>query len=97
MSCLTFRATSLLVLFLLLAGSALQTQATELRCKCPSVVSHIISTRDFETMKFIPEGPHCIRSEVIVTKKDGKEICLNPTMPWVQIFIQRFVKRTGNL
>ncbi|XP_026535584.1 interleukin-8-like [Notechis scutatus] len=97
MSCLAFRTTSLLVLFLLLAGSALETQARELRCHCVKVFSHGISTGSIASVDFIPEGPHCIRPEVILTRKDGKQFCLNTTMPWVQRVIQRFTKRISNL
>ncbi|XP_034272011.1 interleukin-8-like [Pantherophis guttatus] len=97
MSRLTFRTTSLFVLFLLLAGSALQTQARELRCQCVKVVSHGIPTASIASVAFIPEGPHCIRPEVILTRKDGKQFCLNTTMPWVQKVIQRFAKQTSNL
>uniref|UniRef100_A0A8C5SC97 Chemokine interleukin-8-like domain-containing protein n=1 Tax=Laticauda laticaudata TaxID=8630 RepID=A0A8C5SC97_LATLA len=64
----------------------------ELRCQCVKVFSHGISTGSIASVDFIPEGPHCIRPEVIITRKDGKQFCLNTTMPWVQRVIQRFTK-----
>uniref|UniRef100_A0A8C6VKE4 Chemokine interleukin-8-like domain-containing protein n=1 Tax=Naja naja TaxID=35670 RepID=A0A8C6VKE4_NAJNA len=64
----------------------------ELRCQCVKVFSHGISTGSIASVDFIPEGPHCIRPEVILTRKDGKQFCLNTTMPWVQKVIQRFAK-----
>ncbi|XP_013923514.1 PREDICTED: interleukin-8-like [Thamnophis sirtalis] len=94
MSCLASR-TTLLVLFLLLSRGALQNQARELRCQCVKVISHGISTALIASVDFIPEGPHCIRPEVILTRKDGKQFCLNTTMPWVQRVIQRFSKRSN--
>ncbi|XP_039187642.1 interleukin-8-like [Crotalus tigris] len=97
MRCLVFRTTVLLVLFLLLAGSALQTQARELRCKCLKVFSYGILPGPIASVDFIPEGPHCVRPEVILTRKDGKQFCMNTTMPWVQRIIQRFTKRNSNL
>uniref|UniRef100_A0A670ZJL4 Chemokine interleukin-8-like domain-containing protein n=1 Tax=Pseudonaja textilis TaxID=8673 RepID=A0A670ZJL4_PSETE len=63
--------------------------ALELRCHCVKVFSHGISIGSIASVDFIPEGPHCIRPEVM---KDGKQFCLNTTMPWVQRVIQRFTK-----
>uniref|UniRef100_A0A8C6VKZ0 Chemokine interleukin-8-like domain-containing protein n=1 Tax=Naja naja TaxID=35670 RepID=A0A8C6VKZ0_NAJNA len=68
------------------------TFSRELRCQCVKVFSHGISTGSIASVDFIPEGPHCIRPEVILTRKDGKQFCLNTTMPWVQKVIQRFAK-----
>uniref|UniRef100_A0A670ZJC6 Chemokine interleukin-8-like domain-containing protein n=1 Tax=Pseudonaja textilis TaxID=8673 RepID=A0A670ZJC6_PSETE len=65
----------------------------ELRCHCVKVFSHGISIGSIASVDFIPEGPHCIRPEVILTRKDGKQFCLNTTMPWVQRVIQRFTKK----
>uniref|UniRef100_A0A8C6VKY0 Chemokine interleukin-8-like domain-containing protein n=1 Tax=Naja naja TaxID=35670 RepID=A0A8C6VKY0_NAJNA len=63
-------------------------QTRELRCQCVKVFSHGISTGSIASVDFIPEGPHCIRPEVILTRKDGKQFCLNTTMPWVQKLVR---------
>uniref|UniRef100_A0A670ZJB4 Chemokine interleukin-8-like domain-containing protein n=1 Tax=Pseudonaja textilis TaxID=8673 RepID=A0A670ZJB4_PSETE len=65
-------------------------ETRELRCHCVKVFSHGISIGSIASVDFIPEGPHCIRPEVM---KDGKQFCLNTTMPWVQRVIQRFTKK----
>ncbi|XP_063158036.1 interleukin-8-like [Candoia aspera] len=96
MSRLAFRATTLLVVLLLVAGSAVQTQARELRCKCVNVLSQKISPVFVASVVFIPEGPHCVRPEVIVTKKDGKRVCLNPQMPWVERLLQKIINKQRN-
>uniref|UniRef100_A0A670ZJL1 Chemokine interleukin-8-like domain-containing protein n=1 Tax=Pseudonaja textilis TaxID=8673 RepID=A0A670ZJL1_PSETE len=62
--------------------------ARELRCHCVKVFSHGISIGSIASVDFIPEGPHCIS----LLHFNGKQFCLNTTMPWVQRVIQRFTK-----
>ncbi|KAK9396774.1 CXCL8: Interleukin-8 [Crotalus adamanteus] len=78
-------------------GQAGFPRARELRCKCLKVFSSGILPGPIASVDFIPEGPHCVRPEVILTRKDGKQFCMNTTMPWVQRIIQRFTKRNSNL
>uniref|UniRef100_A0A670ZJE2 Chemokine interleukin-8-like domain-containing protein n=1 Tax=Pseudonaja textilis TaxID=8673 RepID=A0A670ZJE2_PSETE len=80
------------LLYSLEISGCFSSTARELRCHCVKVFSHGISIGSIASVDFIPEGPHCIRPEVILTRKDGKQFCLNTTMPWVQRVIQRFTK-----
>ncbi|XP_061444932.1 growth-regulated alpha protein-like isoform X2 [Rhineura floridana] len=85
-----------LVFFLLLAGSALQSQAApltgELRCQCIHLVSGMIPLRNIARVNLIPEGPHCAVSEVIATMKDGNKVCLDPKANWVKMIINKILK-----
>ncbi|KAM6450655.1 C-X-C motif chemokine 2-like [Liasis olivaceus] len=96
MSRLAFLTTARIVLFLLLAGSALHPHARELRCKCVKVFSQRISLQSIASVDFTPEGPHCVRPEVIITRKDGKQVCMNPRMPWVKRIVQEIVNQQND-
>ncbi|NXM63379.1 IL8 protein, partial [Illadopsis cleaveri] len=79
------------VVLILLLISALGTQgevvlrsAIELRCQCINTHSKFIPRKFIRNVNLIPSGPHCKNVEVIVTLTDGREVCLDPTAPWVR-------------
>uniref|UniRef100_A0A8D0GX41 C-X-C motif chemokine n=1 Tax=Sphenodon punctatus TaxID=8508 RepID=A0A8D0GX41_SPHPU len=65
----------------------------ELRCQCLSTVSEVIQHKRIATVELIPEGPHCIHSEVIATLKNGIKSCLNPEAYWVKLIIRKIMNR----
>ncbi|KAM4710335.1 interleukin-8-like [Discoglossus pictus] len=65
---------------------------SELRCRCVATSSAFIHPVHFKNVELIPKGPSCENVEVIVTLKNGKEICLEPTAPWVQKIINRILE-----
>uniref|UniRef100_A0A8D0GV60 C-X-C motif chemokine n=1 Tax=Sphenodon punctatus TaxID=8508 RepID=A0A8D0GV60_SPHPU len=94
-------AVTILAIFLLCAAlsegmtlTPLTKMGSELRCQCISTLSEFIPPRNLQEVKLIQSGPHCPNVEVIVTLKDGREVCLDPTAPWVKMIIKSLVSQT---
>ncbi|XP_033889748.2 interleukin-8-like [Acipenser ruthenus] len=85
-----------LTLLLMLTGCAYLINAAplgvELRCKCVKTISDFIHPKQIANLIITQEGPHCSNTEVIITLKNGgKEICVNPSVKWVQRIITTFL------
>ncbi|XP_060112438.1 alveolar macrophage chemotactic factor-like [Heteronotia binoei] len=84
---------SLILFFSLLTGTILQSRAVslsgELRCQCVELFSGRIPIKLLARLNLYPAGPHCANTEVIATTTDGKEVCLDPEVPWVKVAIER--------
>ncbi|CAO2639391.1 C-X-C motif chemokine 3 [Lemmus lemmus] len=65
--------------------------ASELRCQCLNTIPRIV-LEDIQSLKVTPSGPHCTKTEVIATLKNGKEVCLDPEGPRLQKIIQKILK-----
>ncbi|NWS72877.1 IL8 protein, partial [Crotophaga sulcirostris] len=74
-------------------GEALPRSAVELRCQCISTHSKFIHPKFIHNVNLIPSGPHCQNVEVIATLKDGREVCLDPTAPWVKLIIKAILDK----
>ncbi|XP_065261187.1 growth-regulated alpha protein-like [Emys orbicularis] len=86
----------LLLLLLLLACAALcrgAPMAGELRCQCLQTETAMIDPKRIAKVQLIPEGPHCGVPEVIATLRDGREVCLEPTAPWVKMIVTKILNR----
>ncbi|XP_074760050.1 interleukin-8-like [Athene noctua] len=88
---------AVLALFLISAsmsrGMSLARMATELRCQCIATHSKFIPPKSIQDVKLTQSGPHCKNVEVIATLKDGREVCLEPTAPWVQLIIKAILAK----
>ncbi|XP_035556902.2 growth-regulated protein homolog gamma-like isoform X1 [Canis lupus dingo] len=87
----------LLLLLLLLLGPAGRRAAgapvvAELRCQCLQTLQGI-HLRNIQNVQVTPSGPHCARTEVVATLKDGREVCLNPEAPLVKRMIQKMLSK----
>ncbi|XP_078405750.1 interleukin-8-like [Cetorhinus maximus] len=85
------RAATLIILILLLCAVTAQgvpIPGIQGRCKCIWTTSRPIDPRTMQSMKYIPRGSHCVTTEIIVTLKNGKKLCVNPTAQWVKIIIK---------
>nr|XP_006125459.1 interleukin-8-like [Pelodiscus sinensis] len=86
-----------LALFLLYTAVAeemsLSQMASELRCQCISTHSKFIPPRNIQDVKLTQSGPHCQNVEIIATLKDGREVCLEPTAPWVKLIIKAILDK----
>ncbi|KAM4808835.1 interleukin-8-like [Rhinophrynus dorsalis] len=85
---------SLLALCLLCAAmseGATLARIQELRCLCIKTETTFIHPKHFQNVELIPKGPNCKNVEVIVTLKNGQEVCLEPTAPWVKRIIDRII------
>uniref|UniRef100_A0A8C8VIP8 C-X-C motif chemokine n=1 Tax=Pelusios castaneus TaxID=367368 RepID=A0A8C8VIP8_9SAUR len=67
--------------------------AGELRCQCVETTSEVIHPKLIAQVELIPEGPHCDVAEVIATTKHGRQVCLDPTAPWVKLIIKKILNR----
>ncbi|XP_061201799.1 LOW QUALITY PROTEIN: interleukin-8-like [Neopsephotus bourkii] len=74
-------------------GRTLARMGTELRCQCIATHSKFIPPKSIQDVKLTQSGPHCKNVEVIATLKDGREVCLEPTAPWVQIIIKAILAK----
>ncbi|NXU71037.1 IL8 protein, partial [Oreotrochilus melanogaster] len=87
------------VLLLLLISVALTQSGpvarmgTELRCQCIATHSKFIPPKAIQDVRLTQSGPHCKNVEVIATLKDGREVCLEPTAPWVQLIIKAILAK----
>ncbi|KFO90396.1 Interleukin-8, partial [Buceros rhinoceros silvestris] len=52
-----------------------------------------IPPKAIQDVKLTQSGPHCKNVEVIATLKDGREVCLEPTAPWVQRIINAILAK----
>uniref|UniRef100_A0A670ZP79 C-X-C motif chemokine ligand 8 n=1 Tax=Pseudonaja textilis TaxID=8673 RepID=A0A670ZP79_PSETE len=60
----------------------------ELRCQCIETYSNPSFYKHIASVNLINSGPHCSNIQVIATLKDGRQVCLDPTAPWVKKFIE---------
>lgn len=74
-------------------GIAQARSAIELRCQCIETHSKFIHPKFIQNVNLTPSGPHCKDVEVIATLKDGREVCLDPTAPWVKLIIKAILDK----
>ncbi|XP_064507416.1 interleukin-8-like [Pseudopipra pipra] len=88
---------AVLALFLLSAavsqGRAVARMGTELRCQCIATHAGFIPAASIQDVKLTQSGPHCQNVEVIVTLKDGREVCLDPNALWVQRIVKAMLAK----
>uniref|UniRef100_A0A8C6YU86 Interleukin-8-like n=2 Tax=Nothoprocta perdicaria TaxID=30464 RepID=A0A8C6YU86_NOTPE len=85
--------TLLLISMAATKGMALARSGIELRCLCIDTHSRFIHPKFIQNVRLIQSGPHCQNVEVIATLKDGKELCLEPTAPWVKLIIKAILDK----
>ncbi|XP_014793863.1 PREDICTED: interleukin-8-like isoform X1 [Calidris pugnax] len=83
----------LLVSAALAQGRALARMGTELRCQCIATHSRFIPPKSIQDVRLTQSGPHCKNVEVVATLKDGREVCLEPTAPWVQLIVKAILAK----
>ncbi|NWR22644.1 IL8 protein, partial [Emberiza fucata] len=80
--------TLLLISALGTQGEAVPHSAIKLRCQCISTHSKFIHPKFIQNVNLTPSGPHCKNVEVIATLRNGREVCLEPSAPWVKLIIK---------
>ncbi|NWI62097.1 IL8 protein, partial [Todus mexicanus] len=85
--------TLLLILALATEGKAMPRSAIELRCQCIATHSKFIHPKFIQNVNLTPSGPHCQNVEVIATLTNGREVCLEPTAPWVKLIIKAILNK----
>ncbi|NXB80528.1 IL8 protein, partial [Donacobius atricapilla] len=75
-------------------GKALEkTDERGSQCQCISTHSKFISPKTIQDVRLSQRGPHCKNVEIIATLKDGREVCLEPTAPWIQHTVRALLAR----
>ncbi|NWJ01509.1 IL8 protein, partial [Crypturellus undulatus] len=74
-------------------GMAPARSGIELRCLCINTHSSFIHPKLIQNVRLIQSGPHCQNVEVIATLKNGNEVCLEPTAPWVKLIIKAILDK----
>uniref|UniRef100_A0A8D2M727 Chemokine interleukin-8-like domain-containing protein n=1 Tax=Zonotrichia albicollis TaxID=44394 RepID=A0A8D2M727_ZONAL len=80
-----------------MVSSAVPRSAIELRCQCISTHSKFIHPKFIQNVNLTPSGPHCKNVEVIATLRNGREVCLEPSAPWVKLIIKAILDKNPSL
>ncbi|XP_078141482.1 interleukin-8 isoform X2 [Centroberyx gerrardi] len=67
---------------------------SELRCRCRRTTSTPIPRRLIKKLEFMPAGGHCRQDEIIVTKRNGFVVCIDPDAGWLPELL-RLSQSTG--
>ncbi|XP_016106052.1 interleukin-8-like [Sinocyclocheilus grahami] len=72
-------------------GMSLRGLGVDPRCRCIETESRRIG-KQIESVELFPPSSHCKYTEIVATLKiSGKEICLDPTAPWVKKVIEKII------
>ncbi|NWZ66454.1 IL8 protein, partial [Acrocephalus arundinaceus] len=63
------------------------------QCQCISTHSKFIPPKTIQGVRLSQRGPHCKNVEIIAMLKDGREVCLEPTVPWIQLTVKALLAR----
>ncbi|XP_018970307.1 C-X-C motif chemokine 13-like [Cyprinus carpio] len=67
--------------------------ATNRNCQCVTTSSSIIPTRLFQRIEILPPGAHCRKTEILITKKDNKTVCINPEAQWIKKILTKVMSK----
>uniref|UniRef100_A0A672MKI9 Chemokine interleukin-8-like domain-containing protein n=1 Tax=Sinocyclocheilus grahami TaxID=75366 RepID=A0A672MKI9_SINGR len=62
-------------------------------CQCVTTTSSIIPSRLFQRIEILPPGAHCRKTEILITKKDNKTVCIDPEAQWINKVLTRVMRR----
>uniref|UniRef100_A0A672KAR1 Chemokine interleukin-8-like domain-containing protein n=1 Tax=Sinocyclocheilus grahami TaxID=75366 RepID=A0A672KAR1_SINGR len=65
------------------------------KCQCVTTTSSIIPSRVFQRIEIVPPGAHCRKTEILITKKDKKRVCIDPEARWINNVISKVMRRYG--
>ncbi|KAK2845532.1 hypothetical protein Q7C36_010386 [Tachysurus vachellii] len=71
--------------------------APDNQCRCLHTTNERLNVRMFQRIEIVPAGPNCRNTEVIITMKQKRVVCVDPDADWVQRFIAKVVKRNGTM
>ncbi|KAL6465589.1 hypothetical protein MHYP_G00257220 [Metynnis hypsauchen] len=63
--------------------------ATGHKCRCLTTTYDVIPIQLFRRMEVLPPGPNCGNTEILVTMKNHKVVCVSPDAEWINsVFIK---------
>ncbi|NXR21934.1 IL8 protein, partial [Cinclus mexicanus] len=75
-------------------GKALEkTDERGSQCQCIVTHSKFIPPKTIQDVRLSQRGSHCKNVEIIATLKDGREVCVEPTVPWVRLTVKALLAR----
>ncbi|NXE38488.1 IL8 protein, partial [Ptilorrhoa leucosticta] len=75
-------------------GKALEkTDGRGSQCQCISTHSKFIPPKTIQDVRLSQRGLHCKNVEIIATLKDGREVCVEPTAPWIRFTVKALLAR----
>ncbi|XP_078258415.1 interleukin-8-like [Rhinoraja longicauda] len=83
----TASVTILILLLCAIAAQGIPILGANGRCQCTGTSSKVIPRNAIRSLKFIPRGSHCENAEIIVTRKNGKKVCVDPEAKWLEVLI----------
>ncbi|NXB40062.1 IL8 protein, partial [Eulacestoma nigropectus] len=63
------------------------------QCQCISTHFKFIPPKTIQDVRLSQRGPHCKNVEIIATLKDGREVCVEPTVPWIRLTVKALLAR----
>ncbi|NXG77677.1 IL8 protein, partial [Baryphthengus martii] len=63
------------------------------QCLCRSTHSKFIPPKAIWNLSLSQRGAHCKNVEITATLKSGREVCLEPTAPWVRLTVKAILAR----
>uniref|UniRef100_A0A2K6STF7 C-X-C motif chemokine n=1 Tax=Saimiri boliviensis boliviensis TaxID=39432 RepID=A0A2K6STF7_SAIBB len=72
------------------SGNQCPPLANELRCQCLQTLQGI-HLKNIQSVEVKRPGPHCDRTEVIATLRNGQKACLNPASPMAKKIIEKML------
>ncbi|KAM4616706.1 alveolar macrophage chemotactic factor-like [Polymixia lowei] len=61
------------------------------RCLCIQTSPRLISLQLIKKLEVRPAGASCRQVEIIITKKNGSTVCVDPEAPWINKVIDKLL------
>ncbi|XP_051519012.1 interleukin-8-like [Myxocyprinus asiaticus] len=62
------------------------------KCHCLITTDHFIPPQFFKRIEILPPGAHCRKTEILITKKDNKTVCVDPKAKWINNVVSKVMK-----
>ncbi|XP_074495571.1 C-X-C motif chemokine 13 [Sebastes fasciatus] len=65
-------------------------------CRCIRTSPNSIPRRIIRKIEVIPISGHCRRTEIIITRRNGFTVCVDPSAVWVKVLLRNLQNENGN-
>ncbi|XP_063050521.1 interleukin-8 [Engraulis encrasicolus] len=62
-------------------------------CRCPRTTGSFISPRHYKKLEIITPGAYCRQTEIIITLKSNKTVCVAPETDWINKVIRMMQRK----